>query len=414
MNAAVDYERLSARLDEHLHVSDGYAVADFEHTLLPAPSLLRTVDVAGCLSNPSEMPAYAWEGYLPRGVVSLLSAHGGTGKSTVALMLCVCTALGRPLFGASTARGGALFVSLEDGERVVRARLAAICRAWNIDPADLAENLHIVDGTEHPELFDVEGRSSGVTTKTYNDLREFAQGLDLSLIVVDNASDAFGGDEIQRRPVRAFIRSLGVIAKERDCAALLLAHVDKGTSRARKAEGGEGYSGNTAWNNTVRSRLFMSRADDGLLSLEHQKANFGPMQEPISLEWPANGFPQLVQAGGAGGAYLDMATGRADDENAAKLLQIMAEFEGRGHYCSPIQNSPANVYAVLNSEPAFKKLKLKREDTKRLTNQCQRAGWIEPLEYRTPDRKTKERWTVTPLGLAIAGIAPSAPSAPSN
>lgn len=375
---------------------------------------LRTVEIATVLTNPSSPPTFAWDGYLPRGVVSLMGAHGGTGKSTIALMLCVATALGRPLFDAQTDQGGALFVSLEDGDRVVRARLAAICRAWCINPDELKDRLHIVDGTEYPELFDVDGRSGGATTRTYAELRELVKDMGLSLFVIDNASDAFGGDEINRRQVRAFIRALGAIAKEQNCAALLLSHVDKTTSRNRKSEGGEGYSGSTAWHNSVRSRLFMSRAEDGRLTLEHQKSNFNKLREPIELVWPENGFPQLAGAS-AGDDFSSRLHCRADDERAAALLRLIAEFEGRRQYCHTGQTSRSNPYAVLKSEPSFQKLKIGSDATKRIVNQCQRAGWLEPLDYRTSDRKPHQRWTVTTEGKLFAELsAPTVPTVPTS
>lgn len=375
---------------------------------------LRLVEIATVLSNPSDPPTFAWDGYLPRGVVSLMGAHGGTGKSTIALMLCVATALGRPMFDAQTARGEALFVSLEDSDSVVRARLATICRAWSINPNELNGRLHLVDGTEHPELFDSDGRSGGATTRTYAELRELVKDMSLSLFVIDNASDAFGGDEINRRQVRAFIRSLGGIAKEKNCAALLLSHVDKATSRSQKSVGGEGYSGSTAWHNSVRSRLFMSRADDGRLTLEHQKSNFSKLREPIELVWPENGFPQLAAAG-VGDDFSSRLQGRADDERAAALLRLIAEFEGRGQYCHTAQTSRMNPWAVFKSEPAFQKLKINSDATKRIVNQCQRAGWLEPLDYKTPDRKPHQRWTVTDEGQRFASLtAPTAPTAPTT
>ena len=45
----------------------------------PEP-LLKKVSVGDVISNPSEKPAFAWKGYLPRGVVTLMSAHGGSGN----------------------------------------------------------------------------------------------------------------------------------------------------------------------------------------------------------------------------------------------------------------------------------------------------------------------------------------------
>ena len=125
----------------------------------PAP-LLKPVSVRDVLTNPAAPPAFVWHGYLPRGVVSLLGAHGGTGKSTVALMLSVCAALGRPLFGVDTVPCKVLFASLEDGAGVVRHRLAGICRAWAIDPHELEGRLLVVDGTQNPELFAAEARGA--------------------------------------------------------------------------------------------------------------------------------------------------------------------------------------------------------------------------------------------------------------
>jgi RecA-family ATPase len=65
-------------------------------------------------------------------VVTLLGAHGGTGKSLVALMLSVAAATGRPLFGVPTERTYVLFASFEDATPVLRRRLANICRASRI------------------------------------------------------------------------------------------------------------------------------------------------------------------------------------------------------------------------------------------------------------------------------------------
>ncbi|MDP1999607.1 MAG: AAA family ATPase [Rhodoferax sp.] len=368
---------------------------------------LKSVSVFDVMTNPARPTAFVWDGYLPRGVVSLFGAHGGTGKSTVALMLAVCTVLGRPLFGVATEQSTALFVSLEDGDNIVRHRLAGICRSWGIDPVELHGRLHIVDGTENPELFCAETRGSGETTASYLELRNLVQSENIGLVVVDNASDAFGGDEIQRRQVRAFMRALADVARLTACSVVLLAHVDKATSRNKKADGGEGYSGSTAWHNSARSRLFLTRGDNGLLTLEHQKNNLGRMREPLTLEWLEGGFPQVVAEICFDGSRQQ---GRVDDDRAAALLRLIAEFESRKQYCSPALTSRNHVYALLKSEPAFQILKLKQDDTKRIVTQCQRAKWIEPLDYRSPDRKPHQRWTLTPEGYKFAGLA--APTAP--
>lgn len=371
------------------------------------PPLLKPVSVADVFTNPAPPPEFAWDGYLPHGVVSMLGSHGGTGKSTIALMLAICVMLGRMLFGVATKRGPALFVSLEDSTDVVRHRLAKICQAWRVEPQHL-QGLRIVDGTGNPELFTAEGRGSGAVTAAFEELRELVRAGAFGLVVIDNASDAFAGDEIQRVQVRAFVRSLASIAAETGAAVLLLAHVDKATARARKAEGGEGYSGSTAWHNSVRSRLFLSRAEDGTLTLEHQKSNLGKLCEPLTLVWPHGGLPDVVSVD----PFSARLQARADDDRAAALLRLLAEYESRGAYASPATTSRNHAHALLDDDPAFKKLKLRATDTRRIVTQAQRAGWLEVVGYRDANRKSRERWTVTQKGRDFAQI-PAAPSAPS-
>jgi len=374
-------------------------------------NLLISVSVSDVLKSPSPPPRFIWDDYLPCGVVTLMGAHGGTGKSTIALMLAVQTALGRPLFGIKTVACKTLYVSLEDGQHIVRHRLAAICRELEVDPLELHDSLHIVDATEHPELFMAEGRTDGNTTATYGELIKFVKSNAVGLVVVDNASDAYGADEIQRRQVRAFIRSLTSLARTTDCAVLLLAHVDKNTSRNRSVQGsGEGYSGSTAWHNSVRSRLFLTRAANGILLLEHQKSNLGKKREPLNLEWPDDCFPRLISRNMKSDGGL---AGADDDELAVVLLKMIAEFESRNKYCSPAPTARNNVNSLLKSEPEFKLLKLRPDDTKRIVTRCEREKWLEDIEYRSPERKYYRRWTVTLKGRAFARMdAPTAPTAP--
>lgn len=369
--------------------------------VLPA---LKALSIHDVISHPSPAPAFVWDGYLPRGVVSMLAAHGGTGKSTIALMLCVATSLGRPLFGVDTVQCSTLFVSLEDSPSVVRHRLANICQKWDVNPASLDGKLTIVDGTDNPELFTADNRAAGVKTRTYFEMNQLVKSGEVGLVVVDNASDAYGGDEIQRRQVRAFIRSLMEVAKPVNCALLLLAHVDKTTSRASKSENSEGYSGSTAWNNSVRSRLFMKRDESGNLTIEHQKSNLGRCNEPLALTWRDGELPQLANSIEI---FLDpqvaAVKSKADDERCITLLELIDEFASRGHFCSPAITSKNHVHALLKSEPLFQGLRLRPDDTKRLVARCQRAKWIEIQQYKV-DYKDRARWVLTEGGRLFAGL----------
>lgn len=377
------------------------ALLESAQSFKPEP-LLTPVDVAGVLTRPSPPPRFVWDGYCPRGVVTLLGAHGGTGKSTIALMLAAAVATGRELFGLATDAAPVVFASFEDGAHIVRHRLAHICQCWGINPGEL-DGLHIVDGTANPELFACEGRGPGDVTPAYGELLALVQQTGAGLVVVDNASDAYGGDEIQRRQVRAFMRALAVIAREGDAAVLLLAHVDKGTSRKERSDT-EGYSGSTAWHNSARSRIFMSR-DDGLLTLAHQKSNLAKLREPLALEWPEGGLPQAVQA------LSPVVQGISDRVDTKALLRLIAEFSERGEHVTTATTSRTHAAKLLAGESTYPKAR-KPADVFNLLRKAERAGHIERVFVATENRKQKQVWVVTSEGRELAELPPVAPTAP--
>jgi hypothetical protein len=353
-------------------------------------------------------PVFVWEGLIPAGHVTMLAAHGGVGKSMVALMLAVAVALGLPLFGIPTQRGIAVFYSGEDGAGLLRYRLRLVCRCMGVSVDDLAGRLYILDATDDdPTLFaevSAGGRREGVTTGTFHSLREFITAQDVSLLVVDNASDAFDASEIDRARVRGFMRSLARIARERDAGVLLLAHVDKGTSRGDRGPNSEGYSGSTAWNNSARSRLFMSRDKDGTLLLEHQKHNLGALHEPLRLAWPAGGIPEADEAPGP------MVQGIADRSASKALLKLTAEFTARGEFVTTATTSRTHAAKLLRNEPTYPKLK--DAEVFDLLRRAERAGHLERTEVKGKNRHGRECWHVTAAGAAFAGIpAPTAPTA---
>jgi RecA-family ATPase len=148
-------------------------------------------------------------------------------------------------------------------------------------------------------------------------------------IVVDNASDAFGGDENVRRHVRMFIRRLAEIPRDNDAALMLLAHIDKfgaknGTSR-------NSYSGSTAWHNSVRSRLALIDDPKTGLQLRHEKCNLAKLAPALVLKWQgpvlvpgepvddeSAGDAQLAKDAGAVLAAIRKATDRGETINAAR------------------------------------------------------------------------------------------------
>ena len=343
-----------------------------------------------------EAPTFIWDGLIPANHVTLLAAHGGTGKSLVALLLAVCVAMELPLFDVRTRQGPVVFFSGEDDAGTIRHRLGFICDRLGIDHAYLEGKLHLIDATAHdPVLFNQQDRGKGGTTATYDALRAYVREVKPVLLILDNASDVFAGSEIDRTAVRAFMRHAALLGRESGAATLLLAHVDKGTSRGDRGKNTEGYSGSTAWSNSARSRLFMVRADDGSITLEHQKSNLGKLRDPIRLIWPDGGLPQVD---------LEFAPVAIDDSNHEKaLLRLIHEYTHRGEHVPVAVQARPNAVKLLREEPTYPK-RMKDREVFDLLRRCQRSGYLERFTYKGADRKPRDRWNVTTDGLSFAGI----------
>lgn len=205
-----------------------------------APAFVR---VAADLMTNHPPPRYVIDRLVPRGVVTLLGAHGGAGKSVLGLTFAAHVACGRTWAGQGIDRGRAVIVTLEDPASLVNFRLQRIVEAYALDANDVAGNVVILDGTESGAALAGETREGGVTTLGHTaameELRDAAHGA--TLIIVDNASDGFDANENDRRMVRAFVRRLASIARENNSGLILLAHIDK--MAARHGGAGNTYTG---------------------------------------------------------------------------------------------------------------------------------------------------------------------------
>jgi RecA-family ATPase len=102
------------------------------------------------------------------------------------------------------------------------------------------------------------------------------------------SADIYGGNENDRAQVRQFISLLRGMAITSGAGVLLTSHPS-----LTGINTGTGLSGSTAWNASVRSRLYFKRAttdkdeepDPDLRVLEVMKSNYGPVGETITLRW---------------------------------------------------------------------------------------------------------------------------------
>lgn len=275
----------------------------------------------------------------PRSTLTLLGGNGGSGKSSLALTSAACAAAGRSLQGESAAPIAVSFVSLEDPPELVLNRLGRICREYGLDVDLVERNLSVLDGSGTDSALAVEINAHGVSrirlTETARSLSSLCAGSEL--VVIDNASDAFAGNENSRHQVRDFLRNLTQLAKEISAAVVLLVHIDK--QAAKYGGNGQSYSGSTAWHNTARTRYALTANKSGGVELRMEKNNLGPLLDPLQFRWTKTGV--LVPGGMSSDEGDDH---RAGMDNAAVMEAIWSLVE----FGSPVTTARTGACTTLN------------------------------------------------------------------
>lgn len=82
---------------------------------------------------------WAVEGLVPSAKVGALVAAGGTGKTTLMLILFVCIATGRPFFGRTVREGSSVMLTNDDSQSDVVAALSRVCRAMALSPVEFEQ-----------------------------------------------------------------------------------------------------------------------------------------------------------------------------------------------------------------------------------------------------------------------------------
>lgn len=362
-----------------------------------APRLIQ-VPMSGFMRKEYPAPRFIVDNLIPRNEVTLAGGHGGSGKSMLFLALAAHVASGKSWADFEVEQCRVVFVSLEDQGDHVMYRLQKIISEYLLDIAQVEANLQVIDGTSHPELM-IEVNEYGThtlqPTQTMQEIERTVAGA--GLIIIDNASDAYGGNENERRGVRRFIHHLAGIARANNAAVVVLAHIDK--AAARHGGNGNSYSGSTAWHNSTRSRLALLEVD-GQLQLHHEKFNRSRQAEPVPLMWTDDGV--VVPGKSASAAAARAKRAQADNDAA---LQVMRAAQSLDLRVPAAASGPVTSWSVVSHLPAMDAFQGK--DGKRRFHSALHAlstdGLLIRQDYRTDQRKTRTAWELTAKGEQVTG-----------
>ncbi len=194
----------------------------------PKPSGKRSVLLLQGTQIVEQAITWLWEGYLPKGKLTLLAGAGGTGKSTLAFHMAATVTNGTqwPDGSACQHPGNVLIWSSEDDPAdTIKPRLMAV----SANPARYGVIQGTVDENGEPDAFD--------PSRDMESLREAVTQIGgVKLLIIDPIVTAVTGDMHKANDVRRSLQAIVDFASEMDCAVLGITHFAKGTAGRNSAE----------------------------------------------------------------------------------------------------------------------------------------------------------------------------------
>ena len=263
-------------------------------------------------------PARAWliPRWLPANRVTVLSGHGATGKSRLALQLASALAAGGDWLPV---KGDLIVPRLQDGQST------AVFANWEDEGHEFQRRLHGQEGG-YPAVEDrlhivrfggrgpLWGSPPGAHSAAIGDwlapgrwLMHYCQLQRAKLLVIDPLASAYGSNENDRAQVRRFMASLGDWAERSGCTVLVIAHPPKSEAV---------FSGSTDWHNATRAMWLLglkeNSAGEPAPCLELHKSNYS---RAGGAQWLA-GYPQWTATDEQEAARLWL---EAMEQNADKI-----------------------------------------------------------------------------------------------
>ena len=241
---------------------------------------IASIDVVAALELARPQRQWLVDQWLPRRRLTLLAGDGGSGKSLIAQQLATSIASGVSWLGLSVSQGPVSMFATEDDEDEIILRHQDICRDLGADAGMIQGNLKLIPrvGMEN-RLVEFDG-DIGRMTATWHGLCHHLEVFKPELVILDNASQMFAGNENSRPQVTWFCNRLEHLCQVYNTTVLLLGHTPKT---------GAEFSGSTAWNASVRSRMALKPHEerDDVRVLRRGKSNYAKTGDEIELQWSA-------------------------------------------------------------------------------------------------------------------------------
>lgn len=278
--------------------------------------------------EPKPPPAVLVEKVIIERDINAIVAHGGSAKSTIALHIAVCVAVGRDVFGTRsvTRSGPVLLVCPEDGEASVRMILDATVEAMELSEQDrelLSERLHMVTDDETVSITQDTSRLAA-TVRQHGAILVLLDPLGILL-----AGEPENDNDVAQSTLNALRRD---VCRGENCTILLTHH----NRKPGRGDIGEATvydtRGASGWVNGCRL-VWTGEKRDELITLRGGKTNLLKPGERHELRLEIEPYPDndarwfkcsVTDANrGATSTSLTAGIGRAINENERRALAAL-------------------------------------------------------------------------------------------
>lgn len=262
-------ERLRAEI--RLHESRLKDAQDDLASLTGSRPDVPIVTLADAFTEDEPEPEWILEGLLPAGGTAVLSAPGGTGKSTLLVQTGANVAAGRPFLDARCPRPRrVLFLQAEGSRRIFKDRVRTAIRHLGL-PATVLSQFSIPTSGFDPPLF------------TSPDFENLVVRSEAKLIVCDTVGYYFDGDENSNSEVKRLVmRPLAHLGAKYEVAFILVHHYGKPSEHR---VGRHKTRGASAWidDSDLAMRLERVEGSPKELMLFFDKVKHGPDRDPLGF-----------------------------------------------------------------------------------------------------------------------------------
>ncbi len=318
---------------------------------------IRIINPAAWQGKPVPDREWLVPGICVKGGATLLNGDGGVGKSLLCMQLQTALALGQPWIGintpAKTTRS--LGIYCEDEPDELHRRQHDICRYYGCTMSHLDGSALMMSRVGEDNIlmkFD-RRQGGGAPTNLFRQIEATINEYNIEVVIIDTAADTFGGLEIDREQVRAFVQKLRGWALRTRGAVIITQHPSVSGMAS-----GAGSSGSTGWNNSVRSRVYLTAPkrldDDGdeiptdERLLKFMKSNYGPKGSKLRMMWQNGVFVPISEA--TARDYME------DNRVREIMLDVCADLIRKGLELSPEEKAKTSLASRCRTNAALGRL----------------------------------------------------------